>query len=487
MKDGNKRGSALMLVVIAAIFLIILTGALYTYFNTNTESHTWTRNRIQARYTAEAGIHLATHMVVAGASLPTASVPENILGTSNAPEVLPGNLGSVYTTVHSNSNNEDIISSNAYMFNCIGFTPGESESTGVRAVVSPLNLARFSVFMDSPSTAGAYTDGYRFDGPFYANGPVRVISSSASHENDPFFYSFHLTSDYYVCDGGSGHASSPAAGNLQMRPYERLSMGAPYFELGVDPIPFGKDEINWQGVRNAAISGGLYFTAEEVPDGTRFRLVQNTLELRTSESSPEQIFDLSALDNPVIWFDNNQTDKMYVRGHGDTSFGMDSALTVGMNGDLYLAGNLVYSNQDLEDPDNKCLVGFITVDGDFIIAEDPDFEGDPDWGGGWKIETETSFQVNAVLLALEGVLKAENYKKPEPGPAQFTVVGGYMIQNEGYTSTNNSGFDISVNFDPRLLSMHPPFFPTTGNWNTTMWEYVPEMTSNAVKNGVEDW
>ncbi|PIE52396.1 hypothetical protein CSA37_06290 [Candidatus Fermentibacteria bacterium] len=487
MSDRNRQGSALMLVVIAAIFLIILTGALYTYLKYNTESHIWTRDRMQSRYTAEAGIHLATHMVVAGASLPTASSPEDILGTVSSPEVLPGSLGSAYVTVHSNRNNEDLISSNAYMFNCIGFNPGGSDSTGVRAVVSPLNLARFSVFMDDPTIEGAYTDGYRFDGPFYANGPVRVVSDTPNHEKDPFFYSFQLTSDYYVSDWSGTHATGPAIGNLQMRPFERLSMGAPYFELEVDTIPFGKNEINWQGVRNAAISGGLYFTAEEVPDGTRFRLVQNTLELKTADGSPEQIFDLNALENPVIWFDNNSSDRMYVRGHGDPSFGMDSALTVGMNGDLYLAGNLVYSNQDLEDPENHCLVGFITVDGSFIIAEDPDLSGNPDWVGGWQIDTEGDFQVNAVLLALEGVLEAENYRKPEPGPAQFTVVGGYMIQNEGFTSTNTTGFDISVNFDPRLLSMHPPFFPTTGNWNTTMWEYVPGMTRSAVKIGIEEW
>ena len=477
-----------MLVVISAIFLIILTGGLYTYVKSNVSTQIWTRDRMQAKYTAEAGVNLATHMVVAGAALPTITHPPTpMLGTVASPEVLPNGMGSVFVTVDPNINNDEIISANAYMFNCVAFAPGDTEeSYGLRVVVTPLNLARFSVFMDDPSLDGAYVDGYRFDGPLYANGPIRVISTSSTHENDPFFYSFELTSDFYISDWGNTHATGPASGNLEMRPFERLSLGAPYFELGVEPIPFGADEINWQGVRSAAITDGLYFGMGTVADGTRIRVVGNTLEMKQGPTAAIETFPLDSLENPVVWIDNGDNENIYIRGHGDISMGMDSALTIGMNGNLYLAGNLLYSNPDPEDPDNDCIVGLMTVQGDILLADDRSDPDSTDWGG-FSVDTKTAFEVDAVLLALEGNLEAEDYHYPLFGPFPFTLMGGYMVQEEGYTSGGNTGFDISVYFDPRLLSMHPPFFPTTANWNTTMWAEVPEMTKEDVATGVFEW
>lgn len=478
-----------MLVVISSMFLIVLTGALYTYVKTNADSQTWSRERIQARLTAEAGVNLATNIVVAGAALPVAGAPTPILGTETVPEVLPNGMGSVYVTVDPNSNNGDVVSANAYMFNCVAFAPGESEeSFGLRVAVSPLNLARFSVFMDDPTINGAYVDGYRFDGPFYANGPVRVVSNSATHENDPFFYSFTLSSDFYISDWGNTHATSPSSGNLQMRPFERLSLGEPYFELGVDPIPFGATEINWQGVESAALNGGLHFSLGEISDGARIRVVGTTLEVKQSVAAPVQYFDLASLDNPVIWIDNGINESVFIRGHSDPSLGVDSALTIGMNGNLYLAGNLLYSNQDPEEPGNDCLLGLITIYGDIFLADDAS-DPDPVGWGEFSVKTEGDFRVDAVLLALEGVLEAEDYHLPINGPFEFMLMGGYMVQNEGYTSGGTTGFDISVYFDPRLLSMHPPFFPTTSNWNTTLWAEVPDMTKYDVTLGLgeENW
>jgi Tfp pilus assembly protein PilX len=484
MHTRGKRGSALVLVLIASVFLIVLTSGAYQYFKMNARTQTWARDRIQAKLTAEAGINLATHKLVAGASLPSGNLPQDILGGENSFFDLPGDMGSVYATVDPSDINSEVTSANAYRIRCIAAVPGTTiETYGMESIVMPENLARFSVFMDDPSTNGYYADGYRFDGPFYANGPVRVISYSTSSDNDPFFYTFRLTSDYYLSIG-STHRTTPAVGNLQMRPYNRLSMGAPYFELGVDTIPFGADELNWQGVKNAATADGLLLARDSVPNGARLVLKGDTLFVKKNSTAVLDTFFLGDMDNPVVWIDNDPGDHFYLRG--DQTQGLGMALTIGCIGDVYMSGPLEYANKDLEDPDNEILLGVMTVRGDLVIADAPDVLPDPAWlgpmgGECYQIRTDDDFSYYAVIVALEGNLIAEKYNQP-PGPKEFRVVGGYMIQEEGYTSTSGAGFNIGVLFDPRLLFMHPPFFPTTANWNTTMWAEHPDFTVQDVSS-----
>lgn len=490
MKTSNKRGSALALVLIASMFLIILTAGAFRYFQTNVDTQIFTQDRIQAKLSAEAGVNLATHMLIAGASLPSDSLPQPILGTEFTPFDLPGGMGSVFVTVDPSNENDVIVTANAFRIRCIANVSGSTmETYGMESIIMPENLARFSVFMDDPSGNGYYGDGYRFDGPFYANGPINIYSFSPTHESDVFFYSFSLTSDYYVygTNSGGSHETTPAAGNLEMRPYHRLLLGAPYFELGVDPIPFGSDELDWQGVRSAAIADGLYLDGSiggDVPTGSRMVLKGDTLFVKKNEAAPPDTFYLGDLGNPVVWINNGAGDNVYLRGH--QSQGLDMALTVGMEGSFYMSGLLNYENPDLMDPDNEILLGLMSVYGDMIIADDPEVN-EPLWGGeSFQIATDDSLNYSAVLVSLDGVLKAEKWWEPDP-VAEFRIVGGYMIQDEGYTSTGSKGFNMAVYFDPRLLYMHPPFFPTTANWRTTMWGDKANMTIDDVSFSIPQY
>ena len=54
-------------------------------------------------------------------------------------------------------------------------------------------------------------------------------------------------------------------------------------------------------------------------------------------------------------------------------------------------------------------------------------------------------------------------------------MGGYMVQTEGYTGTGSAGYDMQVHFDPRLMTMHPPFFPNNGRWHVLWWAEKPLM------------
>lgn len=474
-----------MLVLISSVFLIILTGAAYQYFKNSVDTQIWTADRIQAKLSAEAALNLATHMVVAGASLPQPGAPIPVLGTPTTHYSLPGDLGSAYVTVQAMPGNEQEITANAFTLHCIAWPPGTAiDSYGLRATVMPTNLARFSVFMDDPTVDGYYDDGYRFDGPFYANGPIRVYSESQTHENDVFFYSLSLTSDYYEYGTSSGTAvTTPAYGKLQMRPYDRLSMGAPYFELGVEPIPFGPTELNWQGIRSAAISGGLYLTDSDVPDRARLALKGDTLMIQADTSAAVVSYYLGGMDNPVVWIQNGPGNSFYLRGH--QFVGLNMPLTIGAEGTFLMSGPLYYDNPDPQDPDNECLLGLLTPWGDMLIADEDSLENLGWDGESFKVTTDDGFTYSAVLVALDGVLEAEIYTEPDP-QVEFKIIGGYMVQNEGFTGTGGPkplGYTIGVYFDPRLLTMHPPFFPTTANWKTIMWEEVPDMWLDDVRLG----
>lgn len=481
MNTTNRRGSALVLVLIASMFLIILTAGAFRYFQTNVHTQIWTRERIQAKLSAEAGLNLATHMLTAGASLPTDTMPQDFLGTEFVPMDLPGDLGSVYATIDPNNNNAKIIMANAFLVRCVANVSGSTlETYGMATIVMPENLARFSVFMDNPDLNGYYGDGYRFDGPFYANGPVWIQSKDFTSDNDVFFYSFQLTSDHYAYGPAKSDATTPAVGKLEMRPYNRLILGPPHFELGVDPIPFGAAELDWEGVRNAASSGGLYLTSTEVPNGSRLALKGDTLFVMRGPSTAPVCYPLGGLTNPVVWIENGNLEYFYLRGHQDLGF--DMALTIGTIGSIYMSGPLSYKNPDPQDPDNDNLLGLLSVGGSMIIADDPD-SNQVEWGSEqFQICTDDSISYSAVLVALEGVLEAEKWWEPDP-VCEFQIIGGYMIQNEGFTGTGTEGFNMAVYFDPRLLYMHPPFFPTTANWNTTMWEDLPNLSANDVSDG----
>lgn len=490
MKKRNEKGSALVLVLTASVFLIILTAGAFRYFQTNAATQIWTKERIQAKLSAEAGVNLATHMLIAGAALPTTLDPEPFLGTEASYYVLPGEMGTVYVCVDPSNENPKITTANAFMIRCIANISGSTmETFGLDAIVMPENLARFAVFQDDPG-GGYYADGYRFDGPFYANGPINIYSSSATHENDVFFYSYKSTSPFWVYGTSSAgsHQTTPAAGNLEMRPYQRLLLGAPYFELNADTISFGSGDLNWQGVRSAAISDGLYLTTTDVPNYARLALKNDTLFVQKNAASvlSPDTFPLGGLVNPVVWIENASNHNIYLRGSAIDS--LDMALTIGCYGTVLMSGPLYYEDMDLQDPDNTDMLGVITVNGNIWIADDPDVN-EPNWLGHFSIMTEGTFTYCAVLVALDGIVKAENPYQPA-GVFEFQVLGGYMCQAEGHTNNEPSptyplgtGFSMGVYFDPRLLFSHPPFFPTTANWNTTMWAERADMTQADVTNG----
>ncbi len=482
-----SRGSALMLVVIAALLLIVLTGAAYTYIKSSGSTYQWSRERIQAKLTAESGAHLAIHMILGGADIPQGKLPEWFLGGEGTWFDLPAPLGQVKVSVDPNEMNDQIITANAYEVRSLGKVAGVEGSTffGFAAGIMPENIARFSVFQHNPGDNVYIGDGFVFDGPYYANGPVRIYSESAmSNTDDPFFYSFTTTADHYLYGTNATldppHVDTPQYGNLEIRPINRHLMGEPWFNLNADPIPYGSDELNWESARNAALSGGIHLQFPDIGDGTRIVLHKDTVMVQPFAGAPVQYFRIGEYANPVVWIDLPENDNtVYIKGSSSTNAsGLSRALTVGTNGNLAVAGTILYQDGNPQNPDNDVLLGLLAVYGHTLIAHpNTDNTG---WDTRFAVATQGDLEVDAVMVSLDGNFQAEMQlpEKPEPRCNMF-LLGGFMYQRKGPTAYNNGykwmGHDVQIYFDPRLMTMHPPYFPNNGRWHTLFWEARPDM------------
>ena len=500
--DGRK-GSALVLAILTMMVLMILVGALFLLFNMNIKSYQWEEEELKAMYTAESGANLATYMIVGGSDVPQDTLTMQFLPDSGTGWfALPtDDLGEVRVFVDPDRHNAMVSAGNAYAVRALArlVSVDDTYTYGMETVLMPENFARFACFQEHPTVpvgggGGWYGDGYTFDGPFHSNGPFCIWSDSPTHDNDPYFYSLNIARQpsgqgfYYNSEGSpTGVTYVPEVGDLQLQPIDRLLLGPPYFDLNVDSIPFGPAEVAWGNAREAAIDGGLYFApfpagVGDLASGTRMLIKEDTLFVREDSLGATATYILSALDEPVVWIENGNNDDIFLRGFPDTTIasGVNFPVTIGMNGNLYMSGPMTYPNMDVLDPDNDDLLGLITVHGDFIIADDP---GAADWPDPWTIVTDWpgGFNYCAVFMALDGEMIAEN-PGALPGENDFNVVGGYIVIQEGWTSTPDpSGFTIRCNYDTRLMTMHPPYFPQTQNWNVIYWRDWPELDEDMLE------
>ncbi|MEN8208769.1 MAG: hypothetical protein ABFR50_05920, partial [Candidatus Fermentibacteria bacterium] len=286
--------------------------------------------------------------------------------------------------------------------------------------------------------------------------------------------------------------------NLYMEPYEKMLMGEPYFELGADTIPFGSDEVSWEGTYNAADAGGLVLNG--LQDSTRMILLDSLLLVKENETAPVITYDISTLTNPVVWINNGVNETVYLKTEEEDperNHGLTTALTIGVNGNLCVSGPILYKDIDLLNDSNKVMLGLLVKEGNFTIAVDPDMViGGQDWvlpdtlDQTWDISTSTNdykygIEVDAVIMVLDGIFQLEDIDPMNmfwwAHPAvDLEIVGSYLVDTEGTThhydmAGGTYGYMTLVTYDPRLMTRHPPFFPNTGVWDTAYWDERPDM------------
>ena len=502
MKRKGNKGSALILVMLSAIVLSILVGALYTLFQSNAATQEWTMERIQARFTAEAGTNMAIHMIMEGADVPPGTDPIQFLPETGDWHDLGEDLGWVLVFVDPHNSNDEVAAANAYEVRCLSKVISEDqiEMYGIGSLILPRNFAVYATFLNNAGS-GYFGDGYRFDGPFHSNSVVQLSSATIGRDQDPWFYSFATVEDHYLYrvpgTGITEVAYVPHHKNLYMEPYEKMLIGEPFFELSVDSIPFSSDDVNWEGAYNAASSGGLVLGLQ---DGSRMMLLDDTLMVLEFPADDVEKYCISDLANPVVWIDNGSTETVYLKTEEqipERDHGLTVPLTIGVNGNLCVSGPILYDDIDLLNDSNDVMLGLLVKEGNFTIAVDPDMVSSM---SDWVIPTDTTdktwdistcqfdytdgIQVDAVIMVLDGRFQLENVSPLNiswwSNPAiDFEIVGGYIVNEEYVTTwvvgTETYGYLTFVTYDPRLMSMHPPYFPQTGIWDTAYWDERPDM------------
>lgn len=500
MKRNKRGGSALVLVMISAVVLTILVGALYMLFESNIQTQRWTNEQIQARCTAEAGANLSIYMLMGGIDVPEGTDAVRILPDSSSSDEwfdLGGELGWVQAWVDPHDRNVEMSAAKAYEVRVLSKVVSEDQiiSYGIGTMIMPKNFAVFSTFLNEGGGGSDfyYGDGYRFDGPVHTNTSINISSFSGGRDKDPWFYTLSMSDDeYYYYDGSSYTPTSAVQiGDLWIEPFEKMLMGEPYFTLGADTVAFGPSEVTWEAAYNAAASGGLLLSG--LADGTRMILMDSTLLVLENELSAVVTYDLSSYTNPVVWIDNADNETVYLKGILTTSdtTGLSMSLTIGVNGTLAMSGSLRYRNRDLLDPDNDNMLGIIVKKGNFVIAEDPDnpgWTGSAEWGTPWTINTYNvaDLEFDGIVMVLDGLLQLEDVEFanrdhwPSPRVA-LRFLGGIILNELGPLSYDFIyGYWHEVIYDPRLMTTHPPFYPQSGIWDTAYWEEKPFMTESDI-------
>ncbi len=290
------------------------------------------------------------------------------------------------------------------------------------------SFARYAYFTDnerSPSGATVwFITGDRIEGPTHTNGrfsmygnpvfdgPVSSVATSINYFNPP-----------------------PAGGNNPV-----FNAG---LQLGVQPKPFPSTFPS--ALVNAASSGGMALSG-------------NTTVSLDCSGTMRVTNAAAGYNNTALPLPGNGV--LYVGGGNVNLSGcVNGQLTIGTDRTVNVTNSIVYSDDPAVNPASDDLLGIVAGDNILVTSSAP-----------------YDVQIDAVMMALNTSFMVQNYWI---GPPKGTlgVLGGLIQERRGPVGTFNaqsgtkkSGYTKDYHYDQRLLNLTPPFFPTTGDYVTLVWQ-----------------
>lgn len=151
---------------------------------------------------------------------------------------------------------------------------------------------------------------------------------------------------------------------------------------------------------------------------------------------------------------------LYVDGGSVTLQGtLKGQLTIGTSGDVRVVNSVTYASDPRLNPQSKDLLGIVAGQNVTVAQEAPN-----------------NVTIDASIMALNRSFGVENWWG-RPPKGTLSVYGGVIQANRGVvgsfngnTGTKLSGYTKDYRYDPRLRSTSPPFFPTTGDYSTLVWQ-----------------
>ena len=151
---------------------------------------------------------------------------------------------------------------------------------------------------------------------------------------------------------------------------------------------------------------------------------------------------------------------LYVEGGSVTLQGtLKGQLTIGTSGDVRVVNSVTYASDPRVNPQSKDLLGIVAGQNVTVARGAPN-----------------NVTIDASIMALNRSFGVEGWWE-RPPRGTLSVYGGIVQANRGVVGSFNgsngtklSGFTKDYRYDPRLRSMSPPFFPTTGDYSTLVWQ-----------------
>ncbi len=151
---------------------------------------------------------------------------------------------------------------------------------------------------------------------------------------------------------------------------------------------------------------------------------------------------------------------LYVNG-GDVKLqgSLRGQLTIGTSGDVQILNSVTYANDPRVTPSSQDILGIVAGNNVVISQSAP-----------------SDVEIDAAVMALNTSFIVQNWAVGPP-KGTLTVLGGIIQQKRGPVGTFSSstglrlsGYAKDYHYDRRMVSMVPPFFPTTGEYSLLGWD-----------------
>ena len=459
-KDGSRRGAALVLAFVVTLVMSLLVAAVYILFSDNARTQEYAKDRIGARYTAEAGVRMAVNLLSLETEFPVSTDPYYMPDDSSGWITMPEVEGKALVVIDPRN-----YASNPWAIRGVELRGRGSVGSISMDIIThyvPDAPSRYALLVDTEIPAGFFIDGRIVEGPVHCNGIINLSSVSPDSIGDPFVEEISTTTEggFRFSDIGFSEVPHPDRSAVWVRPYRQHLAGSPTWDPSSESIDFARISSYFNGLLREAAEMGT------VVSGVRRIIIDgNTLLMKSSDDGMVTYLELE--DGKNLVFILNGGMPVYIKSEQSICM----PLTIVATGSVYIYGNI----RGTVAGDNGPLA--IVTLGDFVIPSDPSFTGGPDWSAPWDIQTESDLIVVAFLAAPSGELRSESVMYPEE-ERTFTIFGGLMGKRMGRIGTSISGYHLAIEYDQGLKTVIPPYFPILENWIITSWMEDPDYGEN---------
>ncbi len=246
-------------------------------------------------------------------------------------------------------------------------------------------------------------------------------------------------------------------------PNKWVGQATPKFEGGYnfDSNPISLPQ-NLDQIKSNAISGGLRFN--------------NDIKVELKSNGTAQISELQRTFNwhagwvntwgsPQTYNLSNYNGVISTRGNMDVEGTLKGRLTLHAERDVNITGDITYANDPATDPNSNDMLG-IVAEHDVVIQD----------GAQTKHDSQ-NLTIDASIMALDQMRVNDYYSGTSRGILH--IYGGVIQGKRGPVGTFikttggtrlNSGYSKQYDYDQRLLTKWPPFFPLQDNFQIIAWK-----------------